>query len=72
MRLGVRVGLASNIRAAVPATSGAAIDVPLSIICLRVGLLLTCTSNEGFCDKKKIVWRLRKDRLVTGSCRFRV
>src|SRR4029453_13725866 len=54
IRLGGRVGLASGIRGAVPATSGAAIDVPLSIICLRLVMLVTLTSSEGFCDSRKL------------------
>src|SRR5215211_278682 len=51
---GVSVGLASNIKAAVPATRGAAIEVPLSVICLRVGLLLTLASSEGFWATRKL------------------
>jgi hypothetical protein len=46
-RLGVREGLAWSRRAAAPATTGVAIDVPFRNICLRAGLPLTLASSKG-------------------------
>ena len=66
-RFGVRVGLASNISAAAPATSGAAIDVPLNIICLRVGLLLTLASKDGFCESRKLLGDCAKTVLLPAA-----
>src|SRR5215203_315995 len=67
IKLGVRDGLASNKRAAAPATSGAAIDVPLSIICLRVALPLTLASSEGFCERRKLFGDCAKIVLLPGA-----
>ncbi len=44
---GFREGLAYSIRAAVPATTGEAIEVPLSFMYLRVLSLLTPASAPG-------------------------
>src|SRR5690349_20464497 len=66
-RFGVKVGLASNINAAVPATSGAAIEVPLSIICRRVGALLTPASSEGFSVTRQLLGDSAKMVLLPGA-----
>src|SRR4030095_6951320 len=51
-RLGEREGLASNIKAAAPAAKGAAIEVPLNVICFRVEILLTPASSKGLCASR--------------------
>ena len=48
-RFGVRLELACNSSAAVPAAMGVAIEVPFRYICLRVGSVLTPASSSGCC-----------------------
>src|SRR5678816_3247267 len=67
IKLGVSVGLASNINAAAPDTIGAAIEVPLSLIILLVGDILTVVTSAGLSVSKRLFGDSAATILLPGA-----
>jgi len=68
-RLGVSSGFAWSIRAAAPAATGVAIELPLRYICLRLSTGLTPASSAGFCAMRELATACALTILLPGATR---